>query len=477
MGGEKIEDTEKKEKGSGVPHKPVSGAAGRADFAGMRAAAEAVASVTAEMAENDFPLDEEQRKIFDIIERTSRNVFIQGRAGTGKTTFIQYLRRHSAKKIRVVCPTAAAAVNLGAATIHSLFRLPLSDFFIFEDILSVPRKKLQSVLMRTDLLIIDEVSMVRPDMLDAVDLLSREARCNHLQPFGGMQVLLVGDLAQLPPVIKPGACEAFEYKYGLRQPYFFHSDAYLEGNFQKIEMEKVYRQNDTELLEQLGRIRGNYDIAAAAAYFNACGQATPEYLKTAVTLTPYRNVADSMNARRLSEICAPSRKYMAAALGTFETSKDCPAPRVLELKPGALIIFNRNNPGIWINGTAGTVCAAGDDSIEVELLGSGRHVCVQREEWKSYRYDFDRVSGRVVETETGTFTQFPLQLGYALTIHKAQGKTLDKVAIDVKHGAFAHGQIYVALSRTRRKEDIRLIGRICEEDIITDPAVAEFIKN
>ena len=431
--------------------------------------------VAEELPENNFTPDEEQRKIFDIIEKTSENVFLQGRAGTGKTTFIQYLRSHSAKKIRVVCPTAAAAVNVGAATIHSLFRLPLSDFLILDEILAVPRSKLQSVLMRTDLLVIDEVSMVRPDMLDAMDLLSREARGNHLQPFGGLQVLLVGDLAQLPPVIKPGAFEAFEYKYGMRQPYFFHSDVYPEGNFRKIEMERVYRQNDTELLEHLGRIRMNRCTAEDTAYFNACGQASPEYLKTAVTLTPYRNVADIMNSRRLAEIHAPSRRYMATATGSFETSRDCPAPRVLELKPGSLVIFNRNNPGVWINGTSGIVRTAGDDSIEVELSGSGRIVSVEREEWKSYRYDFDRLSGRVVETETGTFTQFPLQLGYALTIHKAQGKTLDRVAIDMKHGAFAHGQIYVALSRTRRREDIRLIGRISEEDIITDPTVVEFL--
>lgn len=428
------------------------------------------------LPEEDFPLDEEQQALFAMLENTNVNVFMQGRAGTGKTTFIQYLRRHSRKKICVVCPTAAAAVNLGAATIHSFFLLPLSDFFIFEEILRQPRRKLQSVLMRTDMLVVDEISMVRPDMLDIMDQLCRNARSNFMQPFGGLQVLLAGDMAQLPPVIKPGAEEVFEHKYGYARPYFFHSQVYGEADFRKIELSKVYRQNDAELLEYLGCLRAGQNLSAAADYFNACGQASPEFIKTAVTLTPYRRVAESINSRRLAEINADSCVYECSASGSFEEAKDCPAPRNLELKPGALVIFNRNNPGEWINGTSGIVRSLGRDKIDVEILSSGNVVSVGREEWKSYKYEFDRKTGKVSEIETGAFVQFPLQLGYALTIHKSQGKTLDHAVIDVRHGAFAHGQLYVALSRTRRKEDMRLMGKIYEEDIIIDPLIKDFLN-
>lgn len=428
------------------------------------------------LPETDFPLDPVQQKAFDIIEKSDENVFLQGRAGTGKTTFIQYLRRHSRKKIRIVCPTATAAVNLGAATIHSLFLLPLSDFFVFEDILPQPRKKLQSVLTRTDMLVIDEVSMVRPDMLDIIDLLCRQARSNHFQPFGGLQILLVGDMMQLPPVIKQSAYEVFEQKYGRSQPYFFHSNVYAEAGFRKIELSEVYRQSDTDLLENLGYLRSGERLSEAADYFNSCGSPTDEFVRTAVTLTPYRRVADSMNSRRLAEINTPSMTYKCSAEGSFEKSTDSPAPRELELKPGAMVIFCRNNPGVWINGTSGIVRGLSDDRIDVEIISSGKIVPVGREEWKSYKYEFKRMTGRVEEIETGSFRQFPLQLGYALTIHRAQGKTLDKAVIEMRHGTFAHGQLYVALSRTRRKSDMRIMGRICEEDMITDPAITDFLK-
>jgi len=423
----------------------------------------------------NFALDNIQQKIFDLLEKNSSNIFMQGRAGTGKTSFIQHLRRHSHKRICVVCPTAAAAVNLGAATIHSLFLLPLSDFFISEEIMRQPRKKLQSVLMRTDILVVDEISMVRPDMLDIMDLLCRDARGNFMQSFGGLQVLLAGDMAQLPPVIKPGTEEVFEHKYGCPRPYFFHSKAYSEADFQKIELCKVYRQNDNELLKYLGYLRSGENLSSAVEYFNSCGAPSPEFAKTAVTLTPYRRTADIINSRRLGEIKAPVSVYDCKTSGSFDEAKDCPAPRNLELKPGALVIFNRNNPGEWINGTSGIVRSLGREKIDVAILSSGTVVSVGREEWKSYKYEFDRKTGKVREIETGSFVQFPLQLGYALTIHKAQGKTLDKAVIDMNRGTFAHGQLYVALSRTRRKEDMRILGKIYDENIILDPIIRDFL--
>ena len=200
-----------------------------------------------------YELNEQQRSLFETIENTQMNVFLQGQAGTGKSTFITYLKEHSSKRIRIVCPTAVAGVNIGGTTIHSLFKLPLSDFLVFDELLKSPRKKLKSILNKTDLLVIDEVSMVRPDILDAIDVLAKQARCSE-EPFGGLQMLLVGDLCQLPPVIKSNVYHIFFNEYGHKMPYFFDAKAYQNGNFQKIELTKVYRQEDDDLLLHLMNI-------------------------------------------------------------------------------------------------------------------------------------------------------------------------------------------------------------------------------
>lgn len=435
----------------------------------------AIKTVSNPMPDIDYELDETQSELFDLIENTHTNVFIQGQAGTGKSTFINYLKKYSDKRIRIVCPTAVASINIGGTTIHSLFKLPFSDFFIFDELLKEPRKKLKSILNKTDLLIIDEVSMVRPDMLDIIDLLSKQARGKE-EPFGGLQVLLIGDLCQLPPVIKSNAYHVFKEAYGHRMPYFFDANAYKAGNFEKVELTKVYRQSDKELLKNLIKIRENKDVDEAVEYFNTCKIEDEDILNTAMTITPYKSVAENMNQKRLGELTTPVHTYVCQTKGTFDDSKESPAPRVLTLKEGALVIFNKNNPPQWINGTSGIIEKLEDDSITVKILNTGISVAVKREEWKNYQYDYDRETGTVIEKEVGSFIQFPLQLGYALTIHKAQGKTLDKVVIDLNRGAFAHGQLYVALSRTRTKADIHLNKRIDVSDIIMDDRVVDFIK-
>ncbi len=420
-----------------------------------------------------YKLDKAQSQLFDLIESSDKNVFVQGQAGTGKSTFINYLKTHSKKNIRLVCPTAIAAINIGGVTIHSLFKLPLSDFFIADQVLKEPRRQLKSVLKKTDLLIIDEVSMVRPDMLDMIDLLCQQAKQNS-KPFGGLQMLLIGDLCQLPPVIKSTAYQVFEKAYGYKMPYFFDAKAYKNGAFCKVELTKVYRQQDKTLLENLIKIRQSKDVEKAIEYFNSCKIADENIIMTAMTITPYKSVADNINRWRLSSINAPTRTYQCQTKGVFDNAKDTPAPKSLTLKVGALVIFNKNGT-LWINGTAGIVEKLDNDVISIRLLQTGTLVTVQREEWKSHTYEYDRETGQVKEKETGSFVQFPLQLGYALTIHKAQGKTLDKVIIDIDKGAFAHGQLYVALSRTRKKEDMHLLKRIDESDIITDPRINAFL--
>lgn len=416
-----------------------------------------------------------QRKLFDKIEHTHNNIFIQGQAGTGKSTFIKYLKKHSKKRIRLVAPTAIAALNIEGATIHSMFTLPLSDFLIMREVLASKRRKLKSILKKTDILIIDEVSMVRPDILDAIEALCCQARGN-LALFGGLQIILIGDLCQLPPIIKPSATEAFRLEYGTREPYFFDAKSYQKGAFEKIELTEVYRQSDKELLQYLQNLRRDENIAETVDYFNRAETYSPDFMNTAITITPYRAVAEGINRRRLAALNTLTKDYEAQLNGSFEKMQDTPSPKTLTLKEGALVVFNKNNYPDYINGTSGIVEKLEERYIIVRCLQDNKFITVRREEWKSFAYDVNEETGEVTEKETGSFIQFPLQLGYALTIHKAQGKTLDRVIVDIDRGAFAHGQLYVALSRTRKKADMLIKHGLSDDDIIFSERIKSFLR-
>ena len=272
-----------------------------------------------------------QRKLFDRIEHTHNNIFIQGQAGTGKSTFIKYLKKHSKKRIRLVAPTAIAALNIEGATIHSMFTLPLSDFLIPQEVRSTRRRKLKSILKKTDILIIDEVSMLRPDILDMIEELCCQARGN-LALFGGLQIILIGDLCQLPPIIKPAAIPAFKQKYGTAEPYFFDALSYQKGAFEKIELTEVYRQSDKELLSYLQNLRNDENLPETVSYFNRRENYPPDFAATAITITPYRSVADGINRRRLAELQTPEREYEAQLAGSFEKMQDTPSPKILTIK-------------------------------------------------------------------------------------------------------------------------------------------------
>ncbi len=416
-----------------------------------------------------------QRKLFDTIEHTHTNIFIHGQAGTGKSTFIKYLKKHSKKRIRLVAPTAIAALNIEGSTIHSMFTLPLSDFIILKDILVTRRRKLKSILKKTDILIIDEVSMLRPDILDAIEALCCQARGN-LSLFGGLQIILIGDMCQLPPIIKHDVCHIFKQEYGTNEPYFFDAKSYQKGAFQKFELTDVYRQTDTTLLNYLQNLRNNEHIYETLDYFNSKETYPEDFLKTAITITPYRSVADNINKNRLNQLTTTEKSYEAKFTGTFEKIIDTPSPKNLTLKEGALVVFNKNNYPDYINGTSGIVEKLADRYIIVRCLNDNKFITVYREEWKSFAYDINEETGDIVEKETGNFIQYPLQLGYALTIHKSQGKTLDRVIVDINRGAFAHGQLYVALSRTRAKKDMLIKLPLNEDDIIFSPRIKSFLS-
>lgn len=414
-------------------------------------------------------LNNVQISAFNAIEHTNSNILILGQAGTGKSTFVNYLKSASKKRIVCACPTAVSALNIGGQTIHSLFQIQPRDF-IMPELLKLKAKP-RNILNATDVLIIDEISMVAPDLLDAIDILARMARRNNA-PFGGIQVVAIGDLFQLPPVITRDAMGYYETAYEHPNAYFFDSNVYKRAEFNRFSFDMVYRQSDGALLENLTRLR-NRDVSVLD-FFNNCKIMNDERRANAVLITPFRDTAERINAFRLAQIGAPEITYTGVLSGTF-SERDVPAPLNLTLKVGALVVFVKNGDK-WHNGSMGIVRSMSSRDITVQLLSDGRDiVTVKPEKWEKIEYSRDE-NDRIVENEVGGYKQFPLNLGYAMTIHKAQGKTLDAVVVDMSRGAFTHGQTYVALSRTRGASDMHVAAPLRPRDVIFDNRVLEFVS-
>ncbi len=415
-------------------------------------------------------LNDVQISAFNAIERTNSNILILGQAGTGKSTFINYLKSASKKRIICACPTAVSALNIGGQTIHSLFQIQPRDF-IMPELLKLKAKP-RNILNATDVLIIDEISMVAPDLLDAIDILARMARHNNA-PFGGIQVIAIGDLFQLPPVITRDAMGYYETAYEHPNAYFFDSNVYKRANFMRFSFDMVYRQSDGALLESLTRLR-NRDVDVLD-FFNSCKIEDLERRANAVLITPFRDTAERINASRLAQINSPEITYTGTLTGTF-LERDVPAPLNLTLKIGALVVFVKNSDK-WHNGSMGIVRSMSARDITVQLLSDNREiVTVKPEKWEKIEYSRDE-NDRIVENEVGGYKQFPLNLGYAMTIHKAQGKTLDAVVVDMSRGAFTHGQTYVALSRTRSATDMHVASPLRPRDVIFDNRVLDFVSS
>lgn len=432
---------------------------------------------------SDIQLSKEQLNAFEILQTTKKNVFIQGQAGSGKSTFIHYLKDHLNKEMVLCSPTAVAAMNIGGMTLHSFFKLPIADYITDDILFKRNRKSIKEIVQSMEVLIIDEVSMVRPDILDAIDKLTKIMRKSY-KPFGGIQVVLIGDLYQLPPVITSNTYDIFKEKYGTKDVYFFDSPAYQDGKFTKIIFNKIYRQENTDLIDNLNNLRENKNLSTSLNYFNSCKIEDKDTLKNAMTITPYRAKADELNEEKLKALKGKAKTYKAIMDGSFKTATQYPAPKELSLKKGALVMFNKNNLPEWLNGSTGIVEDLKNDAILVKLISNNETVIVTREEWENKEYKIHTIKNEdnkeektITEETTGTFHQFPLQLGWASTIHKAQGKTIDKVIVDIGYGAFAHGQLYVALSRTRNKEDMHICGTIKKHDSIISPRVVEFMEH
>lgn len=399
-----------------------------------------------------------------------KSIFLTGKAGTGKTTLLKGIIAKTAKNTVILAPTGIAAINIGGATIHSFFKFPLKPI-IPNGGSNVPMLFGESVTLikKLDVLIIDEVSMVRADILDAIDASLRKNGGNPNEPFGGKQVILIGDAFQLEPVFT-AETSFLKSHYG-NSLYFFNAYAYKELEPIKIELKTVYRQSDDIFLDILNRIRiGEQSDADLAQLNKRVGRGQ------GIELTTTNLNADRKNQVKLTALQTQSFKFKAEIVGKFEESK-YPVPYEIVLKKDAQVMFVRNDMGgRWVNGTIGKVTEISKYEITVLLQNGETHI-VEKCTWENTSYAYDAKEKRIISTKIGAFTQFPLKLAWSVTIHKSQGLTFDKVNIDFWTGAFAAGQAYVALSRCTSLEGLRLSRAIRHSDIIVENKIKGFYQD
>ncbi len=419
----------------------------------------------------------------DFVEQTGTNLFLTGRAGTGKTTFLHYIRSRSSKRSIVVAPTGVAAINAGGVTIHSFFQLPLGPLLPDETtqpggnddkrFLKLNKEKI-NIIRSLDLLIIDEVSMVRADLLDGIDRVLRRYR-NPNNPFGGVQLLLIGDLQQLAPVVKDDDIALLGKYYD--NFFFFGSKALQQTQYISIELQQIYRQTDKEFIDLLNKVRNNQLDQPYLKKLNR--QYRPGFMPDEdegyITLTTHNQQAAQINQTRLRSLSSNVRFFKAHIDGNFPEMA-FPTEESLSLKTGAQVMFVKNDPTpekLFYNGKIGTVDSMEDDTIYVKCPGEDSLISVTPLTWENRRYKLDPDTKEIRENVIGTFTQYPLKLAWAITIHKSQGLTFDKAIIDAQ-AAFAHGQVYVALSRCKTLDGLVLSSRISEQAIRNDTSIKDF---
>ena len=418
------------------------------------------------------PENVEQQKAFDLVANTNTSLFVTGKAGTGKTTFIKVIQKLIKKNFLVLAPTGIAAMNVGGQTIHSFFGLPFEAIgpkTIFE----VSREK-RDTLKYTDTIIIDEASMVRSDWVDGIDRFLRSLMETH-SPFGGKQVVFVGDLFQLPPVLKYGTAdyELLCDMYGCGMPYFYKANVLKRMNLPKIEFLKVYRQKDPEFLEILNRMRVGENTGEDLDILNQHVSSDDKVGDYSVTLTAYVKMADGINDKKLDDIETEEFCYEGEVEGNFRM-QDSPVPVELKLKVGAQVIFCRNDfVHGWVNGTIAKVVELGDDHIKVALENS-REIDVKKMVWESRESVYNKETKKVESVVVGSFTQYPLKLAWAITIHKSQGMTFDRMHFDLTRGTFAPGQAYVAISRMRTLDGLTLSNKIRQSHIMQNAEIRAF---
>lgn len=424
-----------------------------------------------------------------FVNSTASHIFLTGKAGTGKTTFLHNLAEATHKNFVVVAPTGIAALNAKGVTIHSQFLLPFgtylpepvnfqgnlqSSFYTRKELasrhsLNSARKK---VLRNIDLLIIDEVSMLRADLLDAIDYRMRSVKGDYKKPFGGVQLLMIGDLYQLPPIVKDDEWQYMKQFY--RSPHFFEALALKEGGFTYIELDKIFRQSDDTFIKVLNNLRNDLCTPADLELLNSHFREGESEEEGVITLTTHNYRADKMNREALDKLDGPSHYYQAEVDKDFPENL-FPLPESLELRVGAQVMFVKNDTSEskeFYNGKIAQVTKLGDDSICVSMVGN-EEFWLDRHEWENKRYKVNEATKDLEEEVIGTFRQYPIRLAWAITVHKSQGLTFDKAVIDVGQ-AFAPGQVYVALSRLRSLDGLILRTRISDAVISSDAQVVKF---
>ncbi|MGP1416394.1 MAG: helix-turn-helix domain-containing protein [Prevotella fusca] len=421
--------------------------------------------------------NQELRNAWDFVEHTGISIFLTGKAGTGKTTFLRTLKEHSSKRSVIVAPTGVAAINAGGMTIHSFFQLPLSPFVPDASIKNrFDYSKEKRKIMRTlDLLIIDEISMVRADLLDAIDSVLRRFR-EHDKPFGGVQLLMIGDLQQLTPVVTPEEEKVLQRYYDT--PYFFGSKALRSISYVTIELTHVYRQQDSTFITLLNNIREGKATAADLQRLNERYSPTflPEAGSDYIRLTTHNRMAESYNEDQLRNLPSRACSFRAETDGNFP-EYSYPADFNLTLKVGAQVMFIRNdNNGRYYNGRIGHVTYVDNEKILVLCPGDEDAIEVEVEIWENTKYTLNEKTKQIEAEVQGTFKQYPLRLAWAITIHKSQGLTFEHAIIDAQ-ASFASGQVYVALSRCKTLEGLVLASPIGNAAIINDSRVSDYISH
>lgn len=429
-------------------------------------------------SKDNFKLDTqnvEQQKAFDLVANTNTCLFITGKAGTGKTTFIKRIQEEINKNFLVLAPTGIAAIAVGGQTMHSFFGFPMQAMGPHTE-MNISNDKFQ-ILKETDTIIVDEASMVRSDMVDGMDRCLRMVFKTNM-PFGGKQVIFVGDLFQLPPVVKEGSADAemLHDLYGAGLPFFYKAFVLKRMNLPKIEFQKVYRQSDEDFLDILNKMRNGEVTNEDLALLNKHVSMDSDKEDYSVTLTSFNFMAEKINDEKLNAIEEEEFCYQAEIHDNFKKN-DAPVPEFLRLKVGAQVIFCRNYPQAgYMNGTIGKVSKLDEEHIFV-TLENGAEINVSKVDWENLQSKYNSQTHKMESEVVGSFTQFPLKLAWAITIHKSQGMTFDKMHFDLSRGTFQAGQAYVAISRLRSLDGLTLSNPICPHHVTQNQEVRVFANS
>ncbi len=424
----------------------------------------------------NFDFSEDFKYAFDLMHSDARCIFITGRAGCGKSTLLTYFVQKTLKKVALLASTGLAALRIRGQTIHSFFGFP-PRLITNDDIRTMYRRDLYVSL---DAIVIDEISMVRADLMDGIDWFLRKNRAEKNKPFGGVQMIFFGDMYQLPPVVSNRE-EGQYLSLSYASPYFFDAHVFSQVHMETVELTKVYRQKDRNFISILNAIRENnidYDMVEEINLRHT-PYATDD--PNCVTLTTTNARALAINEAKLAELKEPEFTFYGIAEGEYfnNNQRECPTDPILTLKKGAQVIFVKNDiKKRWVNGDIGTIVKIDNTMIQVEItrVDQTKTYPVEREIWEMIRYVFDPVTGNIKTETIGTFIQYPLKLAWAITIHKGQGATFDKVHIDLGRRTFAHGQTYVALSRCRSLEGLTLERPLRLSDIQVDGRITAFLN-